>query len=532
MDGTMRPKTQPRNIANAMPDSVGDTAAGARSVDHRLNLYRNSTPNGGRTTIVTDLRRYNLEVCLNLLIDNIFPLLRNRFEIDEIAGADGMTGRDTTRAFKVIQSMRTDYGLKDEDNRKIELEIHGELLENIKTFVGLAREVIARKHFLTPKYHSKIIMNVREDHTIDMIIRHTIPSFDNTFNSLTTEVSINDAARSAAPSRASEKGVHLGTRAPRNNTGKHIRHRLNYRAIFDKVAEPMKMMNLRGVLVSLKDCMKVLSYIHKAGWVHHDISCSNVYLYEGRGLLGDLEYANRIGTDGQREVRTGTLDFMAVEVTNHAYLYAIPLSSACDSIMYKARLSALLSKAKLQKEGRVDLEADMDTRIKAAATFFYNDLHDMESMWWIPIWMLFFHDNEAQRETDGLKMSNRSLCVRQLFPRNLNTSDRKKFLDDKKSFLTAVSRLPKSFAHLVEVLELLMDLLRGMYRDSEASLPKFDRDVYKNELHEFFNDTWDFCIDFAKNITLVPYRDSSAKRKATNAEFTDDIDESSPVPKA
>ncbi|KAI5114951.1 hypothetical protein M0805_002402, partial [Coniferiporia weirii] len=296
-------------------------------------------------------------------------------------------------------------------------------------------------------------------------------------------------------------------------------------------AEPIhKVMKLRSVFVTLKDCTKALRYIHKAGWVHRDISCGNVYLYKGRGLLGDLEYAKRIGTDGKHEVRTGTLDFMAVEVTNRAYLHGIPSSSVRDKIMYKAKLSALRSKVELQEEKGVDPEADIDTRIKAVATFFYNDLHDMESMWWIPIWMLFFHDNEAQREADGLKMANRSLCVRQLFPRDLNTSDRVNFLVDAKVFLTTVSCLPRSFVHIAEALESPRELLRRMYHDSEASLPKFDRDVYKDDLHEYFDDAWDLCIVFAKDITLAPYRGLSAKRKATDAEFTDDIDESCPTP--
>ncbi|KAI5114573.1 hypothetical protein M0805_006563, partial [Coniferiporia weirii] len=218
----------------------------------------------------------------------------------------------------------------------------------------------------------------------------------------------------------------------------------------------------------------VLSYIHKAGWVHRDISCGNVHLSEGQGLLGDLEYAKRIGTDGQHEVRTGTLDFMAVEVANRAYLHVI-LQNIKEVDVYDARISKLLSEAKASKEGGTDPDSPIKARIKAAATFFYNELHDMESMWWIPIWILFFHDNEAQRETDGLKMANRSLCVQQLFPRNLNISDREKFLVDEMSFLTAVSCLPESFAHVVTMLDNPRSLLVRMYHESEAALPSFNR---------------------------------------------------------
>ena len=54
----------------------------------------------------------------------------------------------------------------------------------------------------------------------------------------------------------------------------------------------------------------VLSVIHKAGWVHRDISPGNLYLYidpstgEKRGLVGDLEFAKRVGSTGKRDGRT------------------------------------------------------------------------------------------------------------------------------------------------------------------------------------------------------------------------------------
>ena len=37
--------------------------------------------------------------------------------------------------------------------------------------------------------------------------------------------------------------------------------------------------------------------------MHRDISIGNVYLYEGRGLLGDLEFAKNVADHSQPEVR-------------------------------------------------------------------------------------------------------------------------------------------------------------------------------------------------------------------------------------
>ena len=37
--------------------------------------------------------------------------------------------------------------------------------------------------------------------------------------------------------------------------------------------------------------------------MHRDISIGNLYLYEGRGLLGDLEFAKNVADHSQPEVR-------------------------------------------------------------------------------------------------------------------------------------------------------------------------------------------------------------------------------------
>ena len=46
-----------------------------------------------------------------------------------------------------------------------------------------------------------------------------------------------------------------------------------------------------------------LNVLHGCRWVHRDISAGNTYLYEGRGLLGDLEYAKIMESGGLHETR-------------------------------------------------------------------------------------------------------------------------------------------------------------------------------------------------------------------------------------
>ena len=50
--------------------------------------------------------------------------------------------------------------------------------------------------------------------------------------------------------------------------------------------------------------MLVLRILKKYGWVHRDISAGNVYHYDGKGVLGDLEYTKLLVTGGTHEVKT------------------------------------------------------------------------------------------------------------------------------------------------------------------------------------------------------------------------------------
>lgn len=51
----------------------------------------------------------------------------------------------------------------------------------------------------------------------------------------------------------------------------------------------------------------MLKVLHDNDWVHRDISVANIYVYKGRGLLGDLEYAKWGDDDSDHIFRTVVL---------------------------------------------------------------------------------------------------------------------------------------------------------------------------------------------------------------------------------
>ena len=62
--------------------------------------------------------------------------------------------------------------------------------------------------------------------------------------------------------------------------------------------------------VSILNYFVALQVIHKAGWVHRDLSIGNLYLYIDpvsgvkRGLIGDFEFAKRAGEKRNCSIRT------------------------------------------------------------------------------------------------------------------------------------------------------------------------------------------------------------------------------------
>ncbi|KAE9395583.1 hypothetical protein BT96DRAFT_861761, partial [Gymnopus androsaceus JB14] len=112
----------------------------------------------------------------------------------------------------------------------------------------------------------------------------------------------------------------------------------------------------------------VLVILYNAGWVHRDLSAGNVYWYaEGsRGLLGDFEYTKLRASDIAHEIRSkwplGTPYFMAAETLSHAYLF---------------------------QPRPLDVSAPNNKK-PPPPPFAYNSLLDLESVWWILMYVLFF----------------------------------------------------------------------------------------------------------------------------------------------
>ncbi|KAF9517406.1 hypothetical protein BS47DRAFT_531815 [Hydnum rufescens UP504] len=112
-------------------------------------------------------------------------------------------------------------------------------------------------------------------------------------------------------------------------------HRVHYRIVFEEIGTPVhKLRTFCDIFLTLRDAVVALKAMFSVQLIHRDVSCTNILLVRApgeraRGLLVDLEYAKDITIKTvPHEFRTGTRDFMAVEVRESAYLFKKGLSDA------------------------------------------------------------------------------------------------------------------------------------------------------------------------------------------------------------
>ncbi|KAI6016911.1 hypothetical protein BKA83DRAFT_4329497 [Pisolithus microcarpus] len=209
------------------------------------------------------------------------------------------------------------------------------------------------------------------------------------------------------------------------------------------------------------DVHNALRLLHSIGWVHRDISGDNVSRSSEMSKLADPEHAKRMDSNATHEVRTGTLDFMACEVKAQKYLFG------------PFRVEAL----------------DEDRNLP----FKFNPLHDMESLWWIATWTLFYHVDQEGGRPSSQQVAN----FYELFPGRLDSASRTN------AFLTALKYkvLPASFQHAGYEVALMPAAIVAANKESEMTEPP----DYKNpleKLNSVFTERLASAFALSRNIKM------------------------------
>ncbi|KAJ4472966.1 hypothetical protein J3R30DRAFT_3338776 [Lentinula aciculospora] len=321
-----------------------------------------------------------------------------------------------------------------------------------------------------------------------------------------TTVEPHQSSASVQPTEHSHPQRTILERASERETQRHsTHHRYHYRIVFAQCATTIyDERSLENVFRALVEVVKALYVLHLAGWVHRDISGGNVYWYKDGniGLIGDFEYAIRMSDRGRHDVRTGTPFFMAAETLVNGYLF----TSAKRKLMAKSqtRIDFNFTKKKSTNKPRV---------VVPPVPFAYNPLHDLESVWWIINYVIFFNDDESNSSNDP---SRRQRKMHELFHGRLDVNGREVFLRDFHRLPHAEKYLSLSFAPALEIIMDLAEILTTAYTNSEKIYP----DKIDDQFFIIHNDFLDQLIseghlDRFSAITLAPVKENA--KKWTNA---------------
>src|ERR1700722_14511554 len=379
--------------------------------------------------------------------EQIFQSVYRTFKVVSDVGAIGLRGRGTRvfLAHPLDENGEVDGDpvvLKDvwvDVTRPREGQIREALLEAADE---QDREVL-KTHTMTIQDSGDVFINGEPDNTHTMLRKLSIPNRA----TFCLQPAVHLPRNSYLGEGENSQRDYAFQRAP------HSPHRtypdkVHHRVVFREIGTPIDMLrNLKDVRAVMVDIVRgqslrlssfrsvnlahqVLQVCHKYSRVHRDISAGNVYLFKGRGLLGDLEYMKVMGQEKENEVRTvsyssltvfetftsrvqGTLDFMAVEVDNNKYLFR---PDVFDPDLF-----------------------EQDLLLPKAPRFHYNPLHDLESIWWVGVRTIFTCGVDGVDDPLALEKQERNASL--LFPRALHVTTRRDAIQDYEDFLTKVADL-------------------------------------------------------------------------------------------
>jgi len=245
---------------------------------------------------------------------------------------------------------------------------------------------------------------------------------------------------------------------------------------------------------ALSDIVTVMRELQKSGWVHGDVSVGNIVACKGGAKLVDLDFAKEGGSMVNQRIRMGTMDFMAVEV------------DAQDFIFFSSPNMPGLSFADLLAQ---------PTSVDAEQPFFHNHLHDLESLWWVAVWMVFHHQFLAPGEdrlSDIDEVASQIKPAQRLFPPIIHPSHRLCGL--RWDFPQLCKSLQSNKAVVCQCLNILRRILLYNYRIMESTFPtSIDPSAFQVEIYEDFKEAFsmsrrgypDCRLDFIPSIYVELY---------------------------
>ncbi|KAG9022754.1 hypothetical protein FRB95_014238 [Tulasnella sp. JGI-2019a] len=385
-------------------------------------------------------------------------------------GAEATQGRGTRIYLARSDTDNNEVVIKDswqDHNRTREGKIMEALMDDLKKIQGVDMDDV-EKHFLKARCYGDVLIGSVVDSTLKIMHDIDVPA-----DSLTLRIPPSDELTDLEPKKGSASvgqvplvrrtfgGRANTTGAPPQRVPYVMSHRVHHRIVFTErgrslheIHDPKQMLD---VLVHI---VRGLEYMWRCGWIHRDISAGNILIIKNRGVLSDLEYAKKYtptDTYGPHDMRTGTFEFMAIEVARGAYVFNKPLRFA-----------------------------------KYKQPFKHNPLHDLESVWWVAVWSIVSLSPEA----GSYSLQNHLDGYTAMFPKTSNlASSRSDFITVKYHFERFIYE--KFLEVFAETLGKLDDMRQQMLEWYETAYQPFERQEPADMA--VFNHAYDQVMEFIES---------------------------------
>lgn len=150
--------------------------------------------------------------------------------------------------------------------------------------------------------------------------------------------------------------------------------------------------------------------------------------------------------------------------------------------------------------------------------FFHNDLHDLESLWWIALWKLLKHTAKFEGSIqDEERARQREVTINLLFPQSNNTIKRMHFLQTNVHYWDYLTWWPD------RTLKMAMASLRSTlvkkYSKFEASFPEIQTELFDGT-HALFRGLFTKCRDYIRKSKFRKNRSPGMKNSRMGPEGT------------
>jgi hypothetical protein len=253
---------------------------------------------------------------------------------------------------------------------------------------------------------------------------------------------------------------------------------------------------------------------------------------DGHAKLADLKYAKKMDDMKSHEMRTASESL----ITLSANLLITSQQGTMHFMSIEVAANRLLFPPTGFSSSEVDgfLGARRTARIKVP--FSHNHLHDLESLWWVAVWVVFYN-YFLERTPSGarsftLKDAEGQLnLARILFPPAFDSAARQNSFQSPDFFQDTCDRLPGNKADICDGLDVLRRLLISHYEVVEARYPlSVDPNNSEDNIYDQFTQLLsdlktisDFELGFIPDIyTIEKKKEKGESSKRARSESTID----------